>query len=73
MLVLGAGCIGDIGDPGEDGPGGPGSGVLVCGDGGVHVARHPLRRLTATQYNNTIRDLFGDSDFEAELDEGGEI
>lgn len=72
-LLLGAGCIGDIGDPSETGPGGPGSGPLVCTDGSVHVARHPLRRLTPTQYNNTIRDLFGDSDFEAELDEGGEI
>jgi hypothetical protein len=73
MLVLGVGCIGDIGDPGEDGPGGPENGPLICTDGGVHVARHPLRRLTATQYQNTIRDLFGDADFEAELDEGEEI
>lgn len=73
LLVLGVGCIGDIGDRGEGGPGGPEGGPLVCGDGNVHVAHHPLRRLNPTQYNNTIRDLFGDSDFEAELDEGTEI
>lgn len=73
MLVLSVSCTGEIGDPGKGGPDDPGSGPLVCSDTNVHVARHPLRRLTSTQYNNTIRDLFGDPDFEAALDEGGEI
>jgi len=73
LLSSSAGCIGDIGGADADAAGGPGSGPLVCGDGNVHVAPHPLRRLTSTQYINTVRDLFGDDAFEAELDEGGEI
>ncbi len=69
---LAAGCIGDIGDPGEGGPG-PENGPLVCDDGNVHVAVRPLRRLSSVQYVNTVRDLFGDPDFDAELDEGEDI
>lgn len=71
MLTLGAGCNGNIG--GSGGLGGPNVGPVECGDGNVHVARHPLRRLTSTQYKNSMRALFGDPDFDAELDEGGEV
>ncbi len=71
LLLLGAGCIGNIGDSGDDVVG-PGSGPESCQDG-AEVTFHPLRRLTPTQYTNTVRDLFGDQDFEADLDVGSEI
>ena len=76
LLVLSAGCVGNIGDTGRAAGGpdgdGPGDGPLACSDGGVTISRHPLRRLTPTQYENTIRDLFGDAEFVADLDEGDE-
>ncbi|WP_437665678.1 DUF1592 domain-containing protein [Sorangium sp. So ce1182] len=34
---------------------------LACNDGLVHAGRAPLRRLTRFEYNNTVRDLFGDT------------
>ncbi|WP_437626485.1 DUF1592 domain-containing protein [Sorangium sp. So ce1151] len=33
----------------------------ACEDGAVHPGRAPLRRLTRFEYNNTVRDLFGDA------------
>ncbi|WP_437825650.1 DUF1592 domain-containing protein [Sorangium sp. So ce1153] len=33
----------------------------ACADGSVHPGRAPLRRLTRFEYNNTVRDLFGDT------------
>ena len=34
---------------------------MLCTDQMVHVGRAPLRRLTRFEYNNTVRDLFGDA------------
>jgi hypothetical protein len=52
-----ASCVGDIGDPPEgngeaEGP--------ICADGVTQPGRSPIRRLTRHEYNNTVRDLFGD-------------
>jgi len=52
-----AGCVGDIGDPPEgtsqvEGP--------LCIEGTTQAGRSPIRRLTRFEYNNTVRDLFGD-------------
>ncbi|XXX78185.1 DUF1592 domain-containing protein [Sorangium sp. So ce134] len=53
------------GDEPGDGPGGtvdpPPGAPLVCEDGVVHPGRAPLRRLTRFEYNNTVRDLLGDT------------
>jgi hypothetical protein len=34
---------------------------MLCTDQMVHAGRSPLRRLTRFEYNNTVRDLFGDA------------
>lgn len=57
-VALSAGCVGDIGDPSEttneaDAP--------ICADGVTQPGRSPIRRLTRHEYNNTVRDLFGDT------------
>jgi hypothetical protein len=50
------GCVGDIGDID-----GKGEAALQCGDeGAIFPGRAPIRRLTRFEYNNTVRDLFGD-------------
>ena len=33
----------------------------ACQDAAIHPERAPLRRLTRFEYNNTVRDLFGDT------------
>jgi hypothetical protein len=40
---------------------------MPCQDQMVHAGRSPLRRLTRFEYNNTIRDLFGDTTNPANL------
>lgn len=52
-----AGCVGDIGELPE-----PTDEVeeLICGDE-IHIGASPLRRLTKFEYNNTVRDLLGDT------------
>ncbi len=63
LLVL-AGCQGVITDPGisPGGPGpGPGPAPVVCDSEDLFPGRAPLRRLTVTEYDNTVRDLFGDT------------
>jgi hypothetical protein len=42
---------------------------MLCPDQGqvVHAGRAPLRRLTRFEYNNTVRDLFGDTTQPANL------
>ncbi len=40
---------------------GAANGQMSCEDGEVHVGRAPIRRLTRFEYNNTVRDLFGDT------------
>ena len=69
-----AGCIGNIGD-GDAGRGvdGPGSETASCEDGGIHGAARPLRRLSPSQYENTVRDLFGDEGFTTDMAEGVDI
>jgi Protein of unknown function (DUF1592)/Protein of unknown function (DUF1588)/Protein of unknown function (DUF1587)/Protein of unknown function (DUF1595)/Protein of unknown function (DUF1585) len=37
------------------------SSPLLCDDGEIHAGRAPIRRLTRFEYNNTVRDLFGDT------------
>ena len=51
----------ESGDGDDDGDGGDDDGpeALGCGDT-IEVGSTPLRRLTRTEYNNTIRDLLGD-------------
>ncbi len=54
--TLGAGCVGTV----EDGqPWRPGTVEVQCDDVGRRPGRAPLRRLTATEYDRTVRDLFG--------------
>jgi hypothetical protein len=33
----------------------------ACGDGAITPGRAPIRRLTRFEYNNTVRDIFGDT------------
>src|SRR4051794_15508294 len=58
------------GAPSQMGPGAePGSQTegtarslpMACQDAAIHSERAPLRRLTRFEYNNTVRDLFGDN------------
>ncbi|WP_437813714.1 DUF1592 domain-containing protein [Sorangium sp. So ce1078] len=64
-LIVASGCTGNVGNAG--GAGEPGAenpttvDPLVCQDGVVHPGRAPLRRLTRFEYNNTVRDLLGDT------------
>jgi hypothetical protein len=46
---------------GMTGGGTGGQPPMLCTDGMVHAGRAPLRRLTRFEYNNTVRDLFGDT------------
>ena len=66
--ATGAACIGTIGD-GDD-PAGSGAGTSSGGPTGTTSAplcgapspgAAPLRRLTQSEYNNTVRDLLGDN------------
>ncbi|WP_242515125.1 DUF1592 domain-containing protein [Sorangium cellulosum] len=60
----GSGAGGDSSAAGPGGPGDPSSGgpsQAACDDGEVHPGRAPLRRLTRFEYNNTVRDLLGDT------------
>ncbi len=68
-VAFGQGCVGNIGDgPGGDGHG-PGSEPQSCGGDVVPVEVVPLRRLTAEQYLNTVRDLTGDAGLHYELED----
>ncbi len=71
-LVLGCtATIGGGGDQQASGGPGPASGggggttttdtQALCQDGKVRPGRAPLRRMTRFEYNNTVRDLLGDS------------
>ncbi|AUX28892.1 MULTISPECIES: DUF1592 domain-containing protein [Sorangium] len=71
-LLLASGCIGNLGDssgaePGDKPGAEPGvedptpGAPLACKDGVVYPGRAPLRRLTRVEYNNTVRDLLGDT------------
>lgn len=68
-LALVEGCVGNIGDGGAAGIDGPGSEPESCDGAVVPVEVVPLRRLTAAQYQNTLRDLLGDPELTFELEE----
>ena len=65
--ALGQGCIGHIG--GSEPLDKPLSEPQMCGGVVVPVEITPLRRLTADQYRNTLRDLLGDPELNFELEE----
>jgi hypothetical protein len=54
-------CTGEITEPGADSIGGPGTGPngVTCGQ--INPGPSPLRRLTRWEYDNTVRDLLGDT------------
>src|SRR5262245_60420040 len=58
-----ASSVGNVGLPADEGPGistdEPGSAASACG--APEPGRAPLRRLTKPEYNNTVRDLLGDT------------
>ena len=68
-----AACVGSIGDggstsgsasvsaPGLDGSLAPGTSTTQAGCTTLSPGPSPLRRLTQPEYNNTVRDLLGDS------------
>ncbi|MEM6791470.1 MAG: DUF1592 domain-containing protein [Myxococcota bacterium] len=68
VVAVAQGCIGSIGGEADD-AGPPGAGPLSCGDGPAIVEVQPLRRLSAAQYRNTVRELLGDPGLEFYLDE----
>ncbi|HWB77750.1 MAG TPA: DUF1592 domain-containing protein, partial [Nannocystaceae bacterium] len=55
------GSSGDAGDGADSGS----SGGEPSGECAAQIGSRPLQRLTPVQYRNTIRDLFGDTEFEA--------
>ncbi len=66
LLAVLSGCQGLISDPGISPGGGPGPDPtgptpVVCEGDALFPGRAPLRRLTVTEYDNTLRDLFGDT------------
>lgn len=74
-----AGCLGTIGEPSADRTGmGPGSGgqlpdgSFVCDPDGMPSVS-PLRRLSAQQYKNTLRDLFGTYGVDAPAEAAAEL
>lgn len=62
--AFGTGCNGSIGDNTPDGRGGPGS----EDDGLIDASAAGMRRMTPEQYQNTMRDLFGDPGIVLDLD-----
>jgi len=55
------GATGTTGTSTTTGVGGSTGGAALCPDQGIHPGRSPLRRLTRFEYNNTARDVFGDT------------
>lgn len=62
--AVGAGCNGNIGEASPDGRGGPGS----EDDGLIDASSAGMRRMTPEQFQNTMRDLFGDPGIVLDLD-----
>jgi hypothetical protein len=57
-VVTGSACLGNIGDPlGPDPDPDP---QLVC-TGAIEPGPSPIRRMTRSEYNRTVRDLLGDT------------
>ena len=57
--LLGAGCVGLVGDGKQDDEPGNGKQAITCDQ--PTLGASPLRRLTRWEYNNTVRDLLGDT------------
>jgi Protein of unknown function (DUF1592)/Protein of unknown function (DUF1588)/Protein of unknown function (DUF1587)/Protein of unknown function (DUF1585)/Protein of unknown function (DUF1595) len=57
---LAAACVGKLGDSPSPSGGGPAMDPLACATG-VHPGEAPIRRMTRFEYNNTVRDLLGDT------------
>jgi hypothetical protein len=57
FVSAGAACVGQIGDP----LGGPGAQPLSCDGTTISPGTAPIRRMTNFEYNNTVRDLLGDT------------
>ncbi|GAC1590349.1 MAG: DUF1588 domain-containing protein [Polyangiales bacterium] len=55
-----ASCLGNLGSSDGTGGDGPAPTVGVSTGGATTVGVYPFRRLTALQYDNTVRDLLGD-------------
>ena len=62
VLATGAAsCVGNLGDgPGGDGSD-PGKTPLVCDGLSIHPGEAPARRMTRFEYDNTVRDLLGET------------
>src|SRR5580692_10887356 len=64
-----AACVGSIGDGGglaggmgaSGGAGGAGASTTQAACGTLSPGASPLRRLTQSEYDNTVRDLLGDT------------
>jgi hypothetical protein len=57
VASAGAACVGAIGDP----LGGPGAEPLACDGTTISPGEAPIRRMTHFEYDNTVRDLLGDT------------
>ena len=62
LALLVSGCVGLIGDDGSTTGGGPSGGVE-----GAAIGQSPLRLLTRAEYNNTVRDVLGDTTSPADV------
>jgi hypothetical protein len=83
LSAIAAACTGNIGErlpgPGDiEVPGGPDDKdpLAQCADAPLDVGESPMRRLTRIEYDNTVRDLLGDTtgparDFAADEKAGG--
>ena len=60
LLLALAGCTGSVLDEGPAGPRAPGDPGGVC-SGALDPGPTPFRRLTRDEYDNTVRDLLGDT------------
>jgi hypothetical protein len=59
--------MGDVPMPGTTPVDNTGTSEPMSCEGGINPGRAPLRRLTRFEYNNTVRDLFGDTTQPANL------
>lgn len=59
-------CLGNIGDPVPDESGVDPEPQSACVPGQIHPGPSPIRRMTRFEYNNTVRDLLGDTSNQAD-------
>ena len=65
-LVATSACLGNIGDPTSPPDPDPDPATQVVCDGDIEPGASPIRRMTRFEYNNTVRDLLGDTTRPAE-------